>query len=92
MHYVKGDSPFGPFDNSKAKKILQGNPKIGTGTGHHSVLKIGKEHYIVYHRRFPHDTTTEHRVVCIDRMHFTEDGDIEVVQITTDGVKARPLP
>ncbi|MEO6290021.1 MAG: hypothetical protein ABIO76_08880 [Ginsengibacter sp.] len=33
-----GDSPFGPFE--RIDKVLQQNPFIATGTGHHSVIQI----------------------------------------------------
>jgi beta-xylosidase len=49
--YAIADNPLGPF--KRIGKILQQDPKIATGAGHHSVIKIpGKdEWYIVYHRR-----------------------------------------
>ncbi|PYI18037.1 hypothetical protein BO86DRAFT_405249, partial [Aspergillus japonicus CBS 114.51] len=90
VSYVTGPSPTGPF-TSTPTKILQGNDKIGTGTGHHSVLTIGEEYYIVYHRRYPNDTARDHRVVCIDRMEFDAQGNILPVNITLEGVEARPL-
>jgi hypothetical protein len=82
---------MGPF-GTESRRILSGRPEIGTSAGHHSVLNIGDEYYIVYHRRFPHDNYIHHRVTCIDRMHFTPDGEIEVVEITNEGVEARPNP
>ncbi|PYI27159.1 Arabinanase/levansucrase/invertase [Aspergillus indologenus CBS 114.80] len=90
VSYVTGPSPTGPF-TATPTKILQGNDKIGTGTGHHSVLTIGEEYYIVYHRRYPNDTARDHRVVCIDRMEFDAQGNILPVNITLEGVEARPL-
>ncbi|RAH67230.1 Arabinanase/levansucrase/invertase [Aspergillus aculeatinus CBS 121060] len=90
VSYVTGPSPTGPF-SSTPTKILQGNDKIGTSTGHHSVLTIGEEYYIVYHRRYPNDTARDHRVVCIDRMEFDAQGNILPVNITLEGVDARPL-
>lgn len=38
--YAIADSPFGPF--KREAKILQRDPNIGTGAGHHSVVK-GRE-------------------------------------------------
>ena len=35
--YAISDSPFGPF--KRIGKILQQNPEIATGAGHHSVIK-----------------------------------------------------
>jgi hypothetical protein len=65
---------------------------VGYGTGHHSVFTPdGEDYYIVYHRRFLNDTARDHRVVCIDRMEFDEDGNILPVNITVEGVEKRLL-
>lgn len=84
--------PPGPFDNKRPKKILQGNDEIGTGAGHNSVFQVNVEYYIVYHRRKADGLLATHRLTCVDRMHFTEDGEIEEVQMTEEGVEARQLP
>ncbi|EER44850.1 arabinan endo-1,5-alpha-L-arabinosidase A [Histoplasma capsulatum H143] len=85
VKYVKGDSPLGPF-SGPSKLILSSDPAIGTSTGHNSVFNVGDQYYIVYHRRPPGDGARDHRVVCIDRMYFTDNGEIEVVKITNEGV------
>lgn len=90
VQYVTGDNPFGPF-TPEAKKILSTDVHVGTGPGHHSVFNLWDEYYIAYHRRQPGDDVVNHRQVCIDRMYFTEEGEIEVVEMTTDGVEARPF-
>lgn len=89
--YAIADSPHGPFQ--RIGKILQQNPDVATGAGHHSVFCApgSDEWYIVYHRRPLGETDGNHRVVCIDRMTFAADGRIEPVQITFTGVAARPL-
>jgi len=86
--YAVGASPLGPFE--RAGKILQQDPGVATGAGHHSVLRapVSGKYYIVYHRRPLGETDRNHRVVCIDEMHFTADGGIEPVVITTTGVAA----
>lgn len=68
--YAIADSPFGPFE--RIGKILQQDPEIATGAGHHSVIRIpGRdEYYIVYHRRPLGATAMGHRQTCIDRMEF----------------------
>jgi beta-xylosidase len=90
--YAIADSPFGPF--VREGKILQQDPAVATGAGHHSVLQVpGRdEHYVVYHRRPLGETDGNHRVVCIDRMEFAADGTILPVRITHEGVAAVPLP
>ncbi|MHB9006268.1 MAG: glycoside hydrolase family 43 protein [Limisphaerales bacterium] len=89
--YAIADSPLGPFE--RIGKILQQDPKVATGAGHHSVLKLpGEEtYYMVYHRRPLGETDGNHRVVCIDRMEFDEAGRIRPVKITFEGVERRPL-
>lgn len=89
--YAISDSPFGPFE--RVGRILQQDPAIGTGAGHHSVIRRpdSDEWYIVYHRRPPEETDRNARIVCIDRMEFDESGKIKPVIITTAGVPAAPL-
>ena len=89
--YAIADSPMGPF--KRIGKILKQDPQVATGAGHHSVLHIPGDDrwYIVYHRRPLGETDGNHRVVCIDRMEFDENGHIKPVKITFDGVEAIPL-
>ena len=89
--YAIADNPFGPF--KRVGKILQQNSDIATGAGHHSVIHEPKsdKYYIVYHRRPLSETDRNHRVTCIDEMHFDENGFIKPVVITFEGVKANPL-
>lgn len=84
--YAIGSSPFGPF--TRVGKILQQNPSVATGAGHHSVLHApgAGKWYIVYHRRPLGETDRNHRVVCIDEMRFDRDGFIVPVVITNTGV------
>ena len=84
--YAMGDSPFGPF--KRIAKILQQDPSIATGAGHHSVINIPgtDKWYIVYHRRPLAETDGNSRVVCIDTMYFDNDGFIKPVVITNKGV------
>jgi len=89
--YAVADSPFGPFQ--RIGKILQQDPKIATGAGHHSVIQVpGKdEWYIIYHRRPLTETDGNSRVTCIDKMYFDEKGMIKPVIITNEGVEKNQL-
>lgn len=89
--YAVGDSPFGPF--KRVGKILAQDPKVGTGAGHHSVIQVpGTDRwYIAYHRHPLGDPDGNHRVVCLEEMHFDAQGLIEPVKLTTQGVAAQPL-
>lgn len=85
--YAVADSPLGPF--KRVRKILEQNPSVATGAGHHSVINVPgtDQWYIVYHRRPRGETDRNARVVCIDRMTFDANGQIEPVVITFEGVR-----
>lgn len=89
--YALADSPLGPFKRVGA--ILGTDLEVAKGAGHHSVLTIPgtDEHYICYHRRPLEETHANHRVTCIDRMIFEEDGTSRPVKMTFEGVPARPI-
>lgn len=89
--YAISDSPFGPFQ--RIDKILQQDPAIATGAGHHSVMHVPgtEDYYIVYHRRPLDNKGRDHRVTCIDKMTFDADGKIQPVQMTFEGVEAHPI-
>lgn len=90
--YAIADSPLGPF--KRIAKVLQQDPQVATGAGHHSVIKVpGRdEWFIVYHRRPLGDREGNHRVTCIERMEFDAQGFIKPVRITFEGVPRRTLP
>lgn len=89
--YAIGDTPFGPFE--RIGKILQQDPDIATGSGHHSVVTspASGNSYIVYHRRPLGETDRNHRVVAIEELRFDAQGRIEPVVLTHEGVAADPL-
>ncbi|GAB2537015.1 hypothetical protein GCM10027085_29540 [Spirosoma aerophilum] len=89
--YAVADSPFGPFE--RVGKILQQDPAVATGAGHHSVIQVPNtdDWYIVYHRRPLTETDGNHRETCVDHMYFDENGFIKPVKITANGVEARAL-
>lgn len=89
--YAIGDSPLGPFH--RIGRILQQDPAVATGAGHHSVLNVPgtDQWFIVYHRRPLTEKDANHRVTCIDRMEFDDQGRIQPVKITHSGVARRPL-
>lgn len=89
--YAIADSPFGPFE--RIGKILQQDPEVGTGAGHHSVIHVPntEDYYIVYHRHPLGDKDGNHRVTCIDKMTFDEEGFINPVTITFEGVNMQTI-
>ena len=91
VSYGVADSPFGPFE--KIDTVLKGDDKIASGPGHHSVIHVpdSDEWYIVYHRKPLGDNDGNHRVTCVDKMVFDENGHIQPIQMTIQGVAPRPL-
>ena len=89
--YAVADSPFGPFE--RVGKVLQQDAKVATGAGHHSVMHDAKrdEWYIVYHRRPLGEKAANHRVTCIERMYFDEQGMIKPIELSFDGTPAQKL-
>jgi beta-xylosidase len=89
--YAVAGSPLGPFE--RVGRILQQDPAVATGAGHHSVLRSPRSgtYYIVYHRRPLGKTDRNHRVVCIDELRFDEKGLIVPVRITKEGVERDPI-
>lgn len=89
--YAIADSPFGPF--KRTAKILQQDPTVATGAGHHSVIHEPKKNkwYIVYHRRPLTETDGNSRATCIEELQFDKDGFIKPVTITFKGVESNRL-
>jgi len=92
--YAIADSPFGPFKRKGI--ILQQDPNIANGAGHHSLIHVpnSDDYYIVYHRRpetAKDGKIRDSRATCIDRMYFNEDGTIQPVVMTKEGVKPHKL-
>jgi beta-xylosidase len=89
--YAMSDSPLGPF--KRVGKILQQDPAVATGAGHHSVINIPNtdDWYIIYHRRPLTTTNGHHRETCVERMYFDQDGTILPVKLTNTGVPKRKL-
>ncbi len=81
VSYAMADSPLGPFP--RQAKILQQDPNVATGSGHHGVIHVPGTDvwYIVYHRRPLSETNGNHRVLAYDRMYFTNDGLIAPVNM-----------
>jgi beta-xylosidase len=87
--YAMSDSPFGPF--KRIGRILEQDPGIATGAGHHSVIRNKNDWYIVYHRRPLTESDGNSRETCIDRMYLDKNGFIKPVKITREGVGKSPI-
>lgn len=87
VRYAMADTPFGPF--KPLGTIVSGDRSIATSPGHNSVLNVSgtDDWYLVYHRRPVPNYHTSHRVTCIDRLVFNDDGTINPVIMTNSGVE-----
>jgi beta-xylosidase len=85
--YAIADNPLGPF--KRIGTILEKDPNVAKGAGHHSVIKIPNEdkYYIVYHRRPLDKEKSFERETCIDEMVFDQNGHIKPVKMTFESVK-----
>jgi len=86
--YAIADTPVGPF--KRIDTVLKSDYELANGPGHHSVLnpKGTDDWYIIYHRRPIPNQALGHRVTCIERLEFNDDGTIKPVKMTTTGVPA----
>ncbi len=89
--YGTGDNPFGPFKYGGI--VLQNNPDVATSAGHHSVMQLPNtedDWVICYHRRPLGETDANHRVTCLEKLEFRDDGSIAPVTLSFEGVAAHP--
>lgn len=86
--YARSDSPWGPFVREGV--ILKNVPGVANGAGHHSVVQVpGEDKWVIAYHRRPLDAATPHqRVVALEWMTFDEDGAIETVVLTNEGIWA----
>ncbi|MBB3969495.1 family 43 glycosylhydrolase [Mucilaginibacter phyllosphaerae] len=80
--------PMGPFVFGKNNPVLATNADGSVhGPGHQSVVQVGNDYYMVYHRHNnPHSNGGYHRQVCADKLVFDGDGNIEKMVPTHSGV------
>lgn len=88
--YAISDKITGPFH--RIGTVLESDENVATGAGHNSVINIpGTGRWlIVYHRRPIPNEDRDHRVTCIDKMEFNDDGTIKPVKMTFEGVSLNP--
>lgn len=72
--------------------ILCSQPPIAAGAGHCAVLQLpGDRHFIFYHRRPIPNHSPNHRVCCVEPLHFSPDGWILPVNLSRLAAHAFPL-
>ena len=77
-----GDVGLGDAKDVKHAKNMTGNT-------HGSILSIGDEHYIFYHRQTNRNCFS--RQACAEKINILEDGSIPQVAITSRGLNKEPL-
>ena len=97
VQYAVGNKPDGDFVMGPNNPILATSAdRTIHGPGHHSILSVGDEHYIVYHRHnIPFTPNGMHRQLCADRLIFERDGEIRKIEPTHQGIGsigAKPDP
>lgn len=89
--YAISDKATGPYD--RIGTILESDTAVATGAGHNSVINTpGTDNwYMIYHRRPIPNEGRDHRVTCIDKIEFNDDGTIKEVEMTFEGVSSAPI-
>lgn len=87
VYYAVGDSPLGPFRETKPTPILvTDHARHIVSPGHHAVFTREGKPYILYHRhRVPFVNDTAYRQLCVDPLVFTPNGEITDVVPTHRG-------
>jgi hypothetical protein len=91
VQYVMSKTgPMDGFTYGKNSPILvTSEDKTVHGPGHQSVITIGDDYYLVYHRHnIPNSGGGFHRQIAIDKLIFDEEGNIEKVVPTHTGIGA----
>lgn len=83
--YAMADSVYGPY--TIMGTILESADEDLVGTGHHSTIELEPGRYVmVYHRQCIPFNGQGFRQVCVDDMIFNEDGTIQKVNASYDGI------
>lgn len=92
--YCTADNPLGPF---KYQGVIL--DKVNSGTNHHSIVEYQGKWYLFYHnadlalKNIPEDSAERkyiqwRRSVCCEYLEYNDDGTIQFVQQTPEGIKA----
>ena len=79
--YAMADSPYGPFNYKGAI-----NPK--QRQDHHSIVEYKGQNYFFYHVQDWNGGTKFRRNTCIEYLYYNEDGTIQEIYATKEGVQA----
>ncbi|MCH7411085.1 glycoside hydrolase family 43 protein [Belliella sp. DSM 111904] len=83
--YAMADNIEGPYEYKGILNEIAGN----SNTNHQGVIEYKGEWYFLYHNGgINTDGGSYSRSVCIDKLHYNEDGTIQRIVMTTEGVEA----
>ena len=92
VNYAVSEHPEGPFTKELSRvPILSTDMTLGyIGPGHNSILNPPgtDDYYIIYHQ---HNGDARFRMANIDRLTFMENGAINTLRMTREGVPAIPI-
>lgn len=80
-HYAVSDRPDGVFEYMGP---LNRQPR--RAQNHHSIVEINGQWYFFYHVGGPGPRGSNRRMTCVDYLHHNEDGTIQLIQMTPEGV------
>ena len=84
--YAVADKIDGPYTYKGILNEIAGN----SNTNHQSIVEFKNDWYFIYHNGgIQPDGSSYSRSVCIDPLHYNEDGSLERIQMTTEGVQAK---
>jgi len=91
VRYATSKSPLGPFVEGATSPILTSSEDGQIrGPGHHSIFRKNDKDYIIYHRHaipVSFSNSSPLRQICIDEIHFEENGSIKKIEPNSDGVQ-----
>lgn len=82
--YAMSRSIEGPWEYKDLLNEVAGN----SNTNHQAIINYkGKDYFIYHNGSIPTDGSSFRRSVCIDYLHYNEDGSMKRVVMTTEGVE-----
>lgn len=85
--YAMSKSITGPWEYKGVLNELAGN----SNTNHQSIIEFNDKWYFIYHNGGINTAGGSfRRSVCIDRLYYNEDGTMQRVQMTSEGITPKP--
>lgn len=82
--YAMSKSPEGPWEHKGILNEIAGN----SNTNHQAIVEFNNQWYFIYHNGGINTAGGSYRrSVCIDKLHYNDDGTIKRIQMTTEGVQ-----